>query len=195
MAREQTNMLKTIQDELVTQIKVQKDLKKQLDERLIDDSEVLLYSVTNRDALNRVQGELFGNGVISHKTYDAITQRLKNIKTTMANNTISDISYTYDNMNNVLSKINHTQNQNQNYTYDEYDRLKTWNNNNDIQEYNYDIYGNMLNNSYNTNMSYNNKNQIVNKITKDNKTYNYTYYENGNILNEYTTPDCQDNYL
>jgi YD repeat-containing protein len=67
-----------------------------------------------------------------------------------------------------------------------YNRLKTWNNNNDIQEYNYDIYGNMLNNSYNTNMSYNNKNQIVSKITNDNKTYNYTYDENGNILNDGT---------
>ena len=77
MAREQTNMLKTIQDELTTQIKVQIDLKKQLDERLVDDSEVLLYSVTSRDALNRVQKELFGNGVISHKTYNAVTQRLK----------------------------------------------------------------------------------------------------------------------
>ena len=147
MAREQANMLKSIQDELISQMQAQTDLKKQLDERLVDDSEVLLYSVTSRDALNRVQGELFGNGVISHKTYNAVTQRLESIKTSMSNNILRDISYTYDDMNNVLSRIDNTQKQNEYFTYDEYDRLKTWTSTiKDKQTYNYDIYGNILNN-------------------------------------------------
>ena len=83
-------------------------------------------------------------------------------------------------MDNVLSRIDTLKS----FTYDEFDRLKTWNNNGNILTYNYDIFGNQLNNSYNKQMSYNNRNQIISNTKNNDKKYNYTYDANGNILSD-----------
>lgn len=87
-------------------------------------------------------------------------------------------------MNNILSRTDSINNQYEDFTYDEYDRLSSWENDGEREEYTYDIYGNLQNNYFNTQMEYNDKNQIVSKSTKDNISYEYTYDKNGNILSD-----------
>lgn len=115
-----------------------------------------------------------------NRTYKPVTSKIERITTGTGDNYVRDIQYTYDDMDNVLSRIDTLKS----FTYDEFDRLKTWNNNGNILTYNYDIFGNQLNNSYNKQMSYNNRNQIISNTKNNDKKYNYTYDANGNILSD-----------
>ena len=87
-------------------------------------------------------------------------------------------------MNNVLTRTDNITSQNESFTYDNYDRLDTWTNNGNVLNYNYDIFGNIKNNSYNNIMTYNNKNQITSKTNTNNKKYNFAYDNNGNIVDD-----------
>ncbi len=99
---------------------------------------------------------------------------------------IRNLQYTYDDMDNVLTRNDTVMNEYESYTYDEYDRLSTWQNDGKTQQYSYDIHGNMLNNSFNPSMSYNDRNQIVSKTDNNLKKHIYSYDANGNILNDGT---------
>ena len=152
----------------------------ELQYRINDTTKATIYSINNRDAFNRVSTQWFGNGLITTTSFDPPTNRVKRIETTG----IRDINYIYDDMNNVTSRTDNYTGQDEVFTYDEYDRLKTWTNNTNELIYNYDIYGNQKNNYYNESMHYNNSNQITSKVTKNNQHYNYTYDDNGNILSD-----------
>lgn len=184
MAREEIDLIADLMSGLENHIKAKQQLQEAIDEKLNDDTDIYLYNVTSRDAFGRIEGELFGNGLLTLRTYDNITGKLKRISTGRGNNYIRDIQYTYDDMGNILTRKDNISLEDETFTYDEYDRLSSWNHNNNSQYYTYDIYGNLENNSYNTNMSYNHKNQIISKITKQNDTYNYSYDDNGNIIND-----------
>ncbi len=185
-AREQTNMMSSVMAELKNQIKASNTLKQTIDQKLSDDTDVYLYQVAGTDAFGRVQGELYGNGLLTFRSYDPITQKLVSIQTGKGDDILRNLQYTYDDMDNVLTRNDTVMNEYESYTYDEYDRLSTWHNDGKVQQYSYDIHGNMLNNSFNPSMSYNDRNQIVSKTDNNLKKHIYSYDANGNILNDGT---------
>jgi RHS repeat-associated protein len=176
------------QDSIVTELEGLKNSYEEQSEnydeelkyRKNDTTKASIYSINNRDAFNRVSTQWFGNGLITTTSFDPTTNRVKRIET----KGIRDINYVYDDMNNVKSRTDNYTGQNEVFTYDEYDRLKTWTNNTSELIYNYDIYGNQKNNYYNESMHYNNSNQITSKVNKNNQHYSYTYDDNGNILSD-----------
>ncbi len=167
-------------------IKASNTLKQTIDQKLSDDTDVYLYQVAGTDAFGRVQGELYGNGLLTFRSYDPITQQLLSIQTGKGDDVIRNLRYTYDDMDNVMTRNDTVMNEYESYTYDEYDRLSTWQNDGKTQQYSYDIHGNMLNNSFNPSMSYNDRNQIVSKTDNNLKKHIYSYDANGNILNDGT---------
>lgn len=57
-----------------------------------------------------------------NRTYNPVTNKIERITTGTGDNYVRDIQYIYDDMDNVLSKIDTLKS----FTYDEFDRLKTW---------------------------------------------------------------------
>lgn len=185
MAREQTNLMSDMLGELKNKVKASQEMQAQLDARLQSDEKLFLYTVTKRDAMGRIAGELFGNGIITQKFYDPVSGKLTSIKTDKGKTTLRELQYTYDDMNNVLTREDSTTGNIDSFTYDEYDRLLSWDNGNKTLSYSYDNYGNLKNNYFNRSMSYNDKNQLISKI--DNNLISDTEFQydaNGNQLQD-----------
>ena len=94
LAREQVNLASDIYEEIENKIKSAKEMKEQIDERVEDDSSLYLYNVTKRDARGRIEGELFGSGVITQRFYDPVSGKLTSIKTDKGETTLRDLHYT-----------------------------------------------------------------------------------------------------
>ena len=64
------NLVSDVTSELKNQIKAQKALEKSLAQKRSDDTDVYLYEITSCDAFGRIQGSLYGNGLLTLNTYD-----------------------------------------------------------------------------------------------------------------------------
>ena len=139
---------------------------------------------------NALQSISFGNGVLTNYTYDS-RDRPTRIKTTKGAETLLDLNYGYDSVENILSINSET------YGYDDLDRLTSSNGPWGSIAYTYDSVGNRLTKveggnstsytygAYNrltqagsTTYSYDNNGNTISKNDGQN-TYSYTYdYEN-----------------
>lgn len=125
----------------------------------------------------------------------------------------------YENNNGNLTRVLYGNNNEINYTYDSYDRIKTvtksndlytnyydnlgrltkLTSNNDVNKYNYDFASRLssfINNDYETNYSYDEDNNIITKSEKlnnHNYTYNYSY-NTENALTQLTIDNANFNY-
>jgi RHS repeat-associated protein len=98
---------------------------------LSDDGSRLYYQVDSRDLNGRRTAEHFGNSVNSSSTFNPVTGRLEHLASkTAALVTVAEFQYGYDNNGNLTSRENQTdpaQKRLETFTYDEQDRLSTWN--------------------------------------------------------------------
>jgi len=56
-------------------------MEESLAKKRSDDIGIYLYEITSRDASNRIQGSLYGNGLLTLNAYDSIISQLKSIRT------------------------------------------------------------------------------------------------------------------
>ena len=168
-------------------MQARKQLQKQLDEKLEErnnnEEELFIWKATGYDALGRVEGELYGNGLLTLKEYNQYTGVINSIKTGVGKDIIRNIEYKYNKSNSLISRIDNINNIKENYTYDIYDRLTSWKKKSQTKEYTYDIYGNILKKSDEIDMEYNNKNQIIKKHNlKTKNDISYEYDKSGNMI-------------
>ena len=71
IAREQTNQLNKITKELDNQRKAYIAWEKELDDFANDTSSQLIWLATSRDASGRIQGEAYGNGLLTTQYYNS----------------------------------------------------------------------------------------------------------------------------
>ncbi|WP_139159013.1 RHS repeat domain-containing protein, partial [Vibrio sonorensis] len=149
LARQQTDLLENVTDELEDQVAAHDEIERIFDERLNDETAQVVWMATSRDQFGRVGGELFGNGLLTRREIDRATGAVTRITTGTGANLRRDVRYQYDQRNNVTSKINQVLNREEYYQYDGLDRLTHWTQSNNqtvatIQrDYQYDVYGNL----------------------------------------------------
>ena len=91
---------------------------------LSDDSYRYFYKIISADQFGRVTKEIAGNGLITSREYNRASGHLNHISTGYnSSNDVRDITYTYDALNSVTSKIDARQNINSTYSYDSLNRL------------------------------------------------------------------------
>ncbi|RDX33513.1 RHS repeat-associated core domain-containing protein [Arcobacter sp. HD9-500m-PIT-SAG02] len=107
---------------------------------------------------------------------------INNITTGTGSKLLRDIKYIYNKNNSVINRTDTINGLNESFSYDEYDRLKSWKKNNNEVKYQYDIYGNMIDNSSIGSMTYNAKNQLLSTNTR---TYSSNHYDlSGNMISD-----------
>ena len=125
LAKEESEVLLNITNELNKQLEAQQKIEDQLTALQQNDSDVLIWAATSRDVSGQIDGEIFGNGLTSTRTYE-IDGTVSRIKTGYGDKLIQDLRYTYDDRFNPLSKEELISNTKENYTYDNMDRLVNW---------------------------------------------------------------------
>ena len=190
MAKEQSDILLKIETELETQIKTKKHLEEQYNERLKDESNIVIYSATNYDANGRVQAELYGNSLLTTNYYN-VDGTINNVKVGIGKELFANVNYTYDDRNNLLSREDTINKTKENFSYDNLDRIISWKlTSKHIKKdysYAYDKWGNMTYKSDVGFMYYDNNNRLIgynNPLT--NKSFNgFKYDKNGNMIKSY----------
>ncbi len=108
------------------------------------------------NALGKITEKTFDNGLTTEYTYDTDDFRLNAIET----GSIQDLSYTYDNVGNVGTRVNNLTSKTETFTYDDLDRLETASETSGYDyEYDYNSIGNLT------------------KFTDDGDDTDYTYGE------------------
>ncbi len=132
---------------------VKNDNKDHYQAMLADSDNVYFWRAKSRDAANRLTGNIFGNGLSTEKSYNKASGHLLTIKSGFSyNNSIRDLTYQYDKMDNVISRQNHINGLQEQFNYDNLDRLTSAYTIGDIggvnvnsqQDFYYDINGNIL---------------------------------------------------
>ncbi|MGF1767323.1 type IV secretion protein Rhs [Enterovibrio makurazakiensis] len=150
LARKETDLLSNLTSELDDLVEAEKELQEILDDRLSDETTEVVWVSTSRDQFGRVSGELFGNGYLTRRDIDRARGTVNRITTGIGDKYIRDIAYTYDERNNVLSKLSDIRDEDEFYQYDEFDRLTNWmHSDNKLvstteRDYRYDVYGNLI---------------------------------------------------
>ena len=109
-----------------------------------------------------------------------------NIKSVKLGNSNTLSTNVYENNNGNLMAVNYGNNQNVNYTYDEFNRLKSVSKNNETYNYRYDNRGNIskiISNDHLIKYSYDISNRLYRYIDKDFKV-KYTYNADNNIISK-----------
>jgi len=183
-AREEANFLRKLERELENQVKASKAIEHALDQRTQDNTKVYIWIATSRNAKGQIEGELYGNGLLTTRYYD-VSGTIDRIKTGAGKDLIRDLHYTYDERNNVLSKYDPIHHVTENYEYDNMDRIISWSYIRDglvpktiNREYQYDINGNIIFKTGVGEMVYNNKNQLISTSLSN----DFKYDANGNMI-------------
>ncbi|WP_143145140.1 RHS repeat domain-containing protein [Arcobacter sp. LA11] len=159
------------------------------------------YKIIDMDSLGRITNEVFGNGLVSKKEYDASSGNLIRITTGFnGNSDIKDIRYTYDVYNNLITQYDVKNNLTKNYVYDLSNKLISASSIGEgfysniayiyidptTSSYQYDENTNTFTNSHenitldldNPNLISKNLNESVILYSNDSKTYKKTITEN-----------------
>ncbi|WP_321778400.1 RHS repeat-associated core domain-containing protein [Sulfurimonas sp.] len=152
------------------------------------------YKVLKADEFGRVISDIIGNGLITKKEYNKANGHLNYITTGYnGDNDIRDISYTFDDMNNVLSRVDAKQNITSSFTYDALNRVSSANITGDSFSteilYAYDSIGNMLSKSDLGSYAYQKAHQVV---AAGSNTYEYD--ANGNAVRKNDTTITYSSY-
>src|SRR5205807_4530183 len=129
-----------------------------------------------------------GTGNVRHFGYNNLHQLTSDILTTPASTTIASIGYGYDLNGNETSKTiaGFAGSASNTYTYDQANRLTSWNNGSNTSTYGYDASGNRTQSGVQT-FTYNARNQITNGAGA-----NYTYAARGTLSAVNTTTTSSD---
>lgn len=161
---------------------------------LSDEEYRYFYKIISADEYGHVTKDIVGNGLITTKEYNKASGHLNYISTGYnSSNDVRDISYSYDKLNNVVSKIDRQQNVNSSYSYDSLNRIasaniETLNNpsNSLSLTYSYDSVGNILHKSDVGDYSYTKAHQVTH-VSNGVESSNYSYDENGNMIKKNNT--------
>ena len=162
---------------------------------LADSDNVYFWRAKSMDAANRLTGNIFGNGLSTEKAYNQATGHLNTIQSGFGyNNPIRDLAYTYDKMDNVISRQNHINGLQEQFNYDNLDRLISADTLGEIggisvdsqQSFDYDINGNITYKSdigdYNYNSVYRSLPHTPQYISNGSNNQSYQYDANGNMI-------------
>ncbi|WP_072679687.1 FG-GAP-like repeat-containing protein [Arcobacter sp. LA11] len=140
------------------------------------------YKILAADEFGRITKAFHGNGLETTKEYNRINGQLQRIKTGYdGNDDIRDIKYTFDVLNNVVSKNDLKQDIFQNFTFDNLNRVTSSSiqsdNLNETVNYTYNSVGNIMSKSDLGNYIYQKAHQV-----KSAGGIVYNYDENGNVI-------------
>jgi len=161
---------------------------------LDDDNFNYYYKVLKADEFGRVVSDIAGNGLITKKEYNKANGHLNYITTGYnGDNDVRDISYSFDDMNNVLSRTDAKQNITSNFTYDSLNRISTANITGESFStdilYTYDSVGNIVSKSDLGSYAYQKAHQVV---SAGGNTYEYD--ANGNVVQKNDTTITYTSY-
>lgn len=91
---------------------------------LADTASTTWWRASAADAEGRVTEAVYGNGTSTERDYDPNNGQLLRIHTTDGVQTLQDLNYSYDNLDNVKSREDSKLNYIESYNYDALDRLK-----------------------------------------------------------------------
>ena len=137
----------------------------------------------------------YGNGTNTTYTYDENTLRLTNILTEDSQqNALQNLSYTYDDVGNVLTITDNVNTANQTFTYDELNRLASANGQPyGLKTYEYDTIGNMLQKS-NLTFTYGENGAGPHAVTFSSDGTTFMYDANGNMASRITSGGVEISY-
>ncbi|WP_373003651.1 RHS repeat domain-containing protein [Sulfurimonas sp.] len=152
------------------------------------------YKVLKADEFGRVVSDIAGNGLITKKEYNKANGHLNYITTGYnGDNDVRDISYSFDDMNNVVSRTDAKQNITSNFTYDAINRISTANITGESFSteilYAYDSVGNILSKSDLGSYAYQKAHQVVSAGSNT-----YEYDANGNVVKKNDTTITYSSY-
>ncbi|WP_419768876.1 RHS repeat-associated core domain-containing protein [Arcobacter sp.] len=147
-----------------------------------DDAYKYYYKILNVDVFGRITKDIVGNGLVTLRDYNKSSGQLNSIQTGYdGKNDVRDMKYTYDVLDNVVSKDDYKQNISQNFTYDNLDRVTSASNlQNGVYQnilYEYDNIGNITKKSDVGDYTYTKAHQVTNA-----GSHKYTYDANGNVV-------------
>ena len=162
---------------------------------LADSDNVYFWRAKSMDAANRLTGNIFGNGLSTEKTYNQATGHLNTIQSGFKyDDHIRNLTYQYDKMDNVISRQNHINGLQEQFNYDNLDRLISADTLGEIggisvdsqQSFDYDINGNITYKSdigdYNYNSVYRSLPHTPQYISNGSNNQSYQYDANGNMI-------------
>ena len=180
-----SNQLSLILSELEDNRAAADTIKTALDTRSNDNNYITLWTATSYDASGRLQGEVFGNGVLTRREIDPVTGHINRITTGMGDQLLRNISYSYDQRDNILSREDQLSGISETYSYDHMDRLSNWNYHDTHQQlsrtYEYDNRGNITYKTDAGTLEYDNSNRLIQR-SHNNQSYTYSYDAGGNLL-------------
>ncbi|MFK2823087.1 RHS repeat-associated core domain-containing protein [Arcobacter sp. YIC-80] len=152
-----------------------------------DENYSYFYKVLKADEFGRVTKDIVGNGLVTNREYNKANGHLNYITTGYNdNNDIRDISYSFDNMDNVTEIRDLKQNISSFYEYDNLDRLTnttiSTSNKSISLSYRYDSIGNITYKSDVGSYSY----RKAHQVSKAGR-YSYSYDLNGNVIKKDST--------
>ena len=130
---------------------------------------------------------VLGNGNVTDYTYNALTLRLTNIKTTTALGQVTqDLNYTYDAVGNILTITDNVNTADQTFQYDALNRLTLANapGSYGSKTYSYDTIGNLTQKDGIT-YSYGQNGYGPHAVTSGSDGSSFTYDGNGNMVSLY----------
>ena len=91
-----------------------------------DDAYVYFWRARERDASGRLIDEVYGNGITSEYTYNTSNGLMTRQRTGLLSvQDIRHLAYQYDNLNNIIQRLDLVNNAQESFTYDGLDRLQT----------------------------------------------------------------------
>lgn len=88
-------------------------------------TQTVWWRAAEADSEGRITRSVYGNGTTTNRVYDPNNGHLLSIETSDGVNTIQNLRYEYDHMNNVKRRVDDVLNYEENYLYDKLDRLQT----------------------------------------------------------------------
>jgi RHS repeat-associated protein len=85
--------------------------------------------ILNYDSMGRITQYRQGNGVITNKSYDGVTGKLKKIDAALASaaaGSVQNNTYTYDSLHNLKTRVDLNTGVSENFVYDHLNRLQTY---------------------------------------------------------------------
>ena len=189
LAAKEVQELKELNRKLESQRNAFVETQEQIEAIELDDSVYAVWAVANRNAKGQIEAEWYGNGYLTTRYYNA-DNTIDQIKTGVGKTLIRDIRYSYDARNNIVGKVDAINGTTESYSYDNMDRISSWEYNRKANEakkltalkmhrvYRYDANGNMVFKTGIGDMFYNDKNQIVSSSSSN----DFSYDANGNML-------------
>jgi RHS repeat-associated protein len=158
----------------------------------VGDKQIMLWSVTNKDASDRIIGQVYANGVLTQHEYDNQTGHLNKIVSQRGDKIIRNLNFSYNHNNSLIKTHNILNNTTNSYEYDNKDQLIEHTTPAQIINYSYDNQGNMTYKGDLGDMEYNDKNQLIKTTTPQGATITYQYDNNGNQISSYSNNDNQN---